>query len=205
MLAARALVSYFVPLVERALSNKPLPLAWQHILFWGGLRGSLSVAVALSIPAAIEGRDQIQILTFGVVLFSLVVQGLTMRPLLKVLGMVQPPAEQAEYEYARGRLLVARAALDTLRQMERQGLVSASAYEELSRKYDSQSEDLTSQIANLQAEAGFLAQEELAVTDRKCLLAARSTLQDLLQQGAISDEVFRRLVSDIDTELQRIG
>jgi CPA1 family monovalent cation:H+ antiporter len=205
VLAARALVSYLVPLVEKALSNRPLPLAWQHILFWGGLRGSLSVAVALSIPAAIEGRDQILIITFGVVLFSLVVQGLTMRPLLKVLGMVQPPAKRAEYEYVRGRLLVARAALDTLRQMERQGLVSASAYEELSRKYDSQSDDLTSQIANLQAEAGFPAQEELAITDRKCLLAARSTLRDLLQQGAIDDEVFRRLVSDIDTDLQRIG
>ena len=105
----------------------------------------------------------------------------------------------------RDRLLVTRAALDTLRRMEQQGPVSASVYEELSRKYDSESENLTNEIATLHAEAGFHAQEELAITDRKCLLVARSTLQDLLRQGAISDDVFRRLVSDIDSELQEVG
>ena len=105
----------------------------------------------------------------------------------------------------RYRLLITRAALDTLRRMEQQGLVSASVYEDPSRQDDSESENLTNEIAALHAEAGFVAREELAITDPKCLLVARSTLQDLLRQGAISDDVFRRLVSDIDTELQEVG
>jgi CPA1 family monovalent cation:H+ antiporter len=204
VLLARALVSYVVPLVGRTLSRARLPLSWRHVLFWGGLRGSLSVAVALAIPGTVAGRDQILVLTFGVVLFSLLVQGLTIRPLLRLLGMVQARPERIEYEYKRGRLLAARAVLDALRQMEQKGLVSAPVYAELSRRYESSSQSLGEEIASLHSAADFLAQEESAATQRQCLLVARSTLQDLQRQGAISEGVFRRLVSDIDTELQEV-
>jgi CPA1 family monovalent cation:H+ antiporter len=206
VLGARALISYVLPLVSRAFSkHQSIPLAWQHILFWGGFRGSLSVAVALSIPLAIQGRDQILVMTFGVVLFSLVVQGLTMRPLLRILGMAQPSAERTAYEYKRGKLLATKAILDSLHSMERNGLVSASVCDELTQRYESLGQNLSDEIAKLQAEAGFLAQDELKVTQRKCLQVAKSTLQDLVRQGVISDDVFRRLVSDMDTELQEIG
>lgn len=205
VLGARALITYLTPLVARPFTRSPLPLSWQHVLFWGGLRGSLSVAVALAIPAAIEQRSQILVMTFGVVLFSLVVQGLTMRPLLGLLGMVRPPAEQTEFEYKRGKLLATRAALDTLQRMEHKGMVSHSVFEELSQRYESLGKNLTAEIAVLQADSTFLREEDLRVADRKCLLAARSTLQDLLRQGVISDDVFRRLVTDIDTDLDEAG
>ena len=205
VLGARALTTYVMPLVGRVFSRQSIPLAWQHILFWGGFRGSLSVAVALSIPLAIQERDQILVMTFGVVLFSLVVQGLTMRPLLSILGMAQPSAERTAYEYKRGRLLATKAILDSLRRIEESGLASASVCEKLTQRYESVVQDLSNEIASLQAEAGFLAQEELKVTQRKCLQVAKSTLQDLLRQGVISDDVFRRLISDIDTDLQEIG
>jgi CPA1 family monovalent cation:H+ antiporter len=205
VLGARALIAYVMPLLARAFTKSSMPVTWQHVLFWGGLRGSLSVAVALAIPATIQQRDQILVMTFGVVLFSLVVQGLTMRPLLRFLGMARPPAEQTEYEYKRGKLLATRAALDTLQRMEHEGLISPSVYKELSDRYGSRGQSLTAEIADLHAESGFLAQEELRGTERRCLLTAKSTLQDLLRQGVISDDVFRRLVTDIDTELHQVG
>src|ERR1700690_756314 len=55
----------------------------QHILFWGGLRGALALALALGLPPEIPGRAQIVIAAFGVVTFSIFVQGLTMNPLLR--------------------------------------------------------------------------------------------------------------------------
>jgi CPA1 family monovalent cation:H+ antiporter len=202
---ARALISYLAPLLGRFFSKSPIPLSWQHTLFWGGLRGSLSVAVALSIPTAIQGRDQILVMTFGVVLFSLIVQGLTMRPLLRLLRLVQPVPEQLEYEYTRGRLVATRAATDTLQRMQQEGLLSASTYGALSERYDSLGQKLSEDLASIQMTSGSLAKEELAATHRKCLLVAKGALQDLLRQGMISDDVFRRLVSDIDTELQEVG
>ncbi|MVO98591.1 cation:proton antiporter [Paenibacillus lutrae] len=63
------------------------PGSWKAILNWGGLKGSLSIALALSLPTTFEGRDNILVLTFSVVLFSLLVQGLTIKPLVKKLGL----------------------------------------------------------------------------------------------------------------------
>jgi CPA1 family monovalent cation:H+ antiporter len=52
-----------------------VPRAWLHVLFWAGLRGAVSVALALSLPAGLPNRDLIQGVTFGIVLFTLIVQG----------------------------------------------------------------------------------------------------------------------------------
>jgi CPA1 family monovalent cation:H+ antiporter len=54
-----------------------LPSAWLPVLFWAGLRGAVSVALALSLPETVPNRDLIQGITFGIVLFTLIVQGTT--------------------------------------------------------------------------------------------------------------------------------
>jgi len=55
----------------------------QHALFWGGLRGALALALALGIPPGLPRHDEIIAVTFGVVACSILVQGLTMTPLLR--------------------------------------------------------------------------------------------------------------------------
>ncbi|GIP23613.1 sodium:proton antiporter [Paenibacillus sp. J22TS3] len=75
---------------------KSFPRAWKSVLNWGGLKGSLSIALALSLPPGFEGRDSILVLTFSVVLFSLLVQGLTIKPLVLKLGLGGPKQEAAQ-------------------------------------------------------------------------------------------------------------
>ncbi len=60
----------------------------QHIMFWGGLRGALALALALGIPDSVPYRSEILTVTFGVVAFSVFAQGLTMTPLLSKLGQL---------------------------------------------------------------------------------------------------------------------
>jgi len=60
----------------------------QHVLFWGGLRGGLGLALALALPESIPQRDLIVTVTFGVVAFSIYVQGLTLTPLLRRFGEI---------------------------------------------------------------------------------------------------------------------
>jgi CPA1 family monovalent cation:H+ antiporter len=60
----------------------------RHALFWGGLRGALALALALGLPAQTPGRAEIVTVSFGVVAFSVFVQGLTMRPLLRRAGEI---------------------------------------------------------------------------------------------------------------------
>ncbi|KAF2992291.1 sodium:proton antiporter [Methylocystis sp. MJC1] len=88
-----------VVLVARAITVYPLaalfwPTRWriglreQHVLWWGGLRGALGLALALSLPQSLPMREAIVVATFGVVAFSIVAQGLTMPLLLRALGFL---------------------------------------------------------------------------------------------------------------------
>ncbi|MCU6707459.1 sodium:proton antiporter [Paenibacillus sp. J5C_2022] len=74
---------------------KGFPFAAKTLLNWGGLKGSLSIALALSLPPTFEGREDVLVLTFSVVLFSLIVQGLTLKPLIMKLNLTETK-EKAE-------------------------------------------------------------------------------------------------------------
>ena len=105
-------IAILVITLGRALAIYPLSLFFsrsklkieknhQHILFWGGLRGALALALALGLPEELQYREQIITAAFGVVAFSIFVQGLTMTPLLRRLQVLpapshheQPPVEE---------------------------------------------------------------------------------------------------------------
>jgi Na+:H+ antiporter len=64
-----------------------LPLGWLHILFWAGLRGAVAIAMALSLPVDFPRRELLQAITFGIVLFTLLVQGTTVEWLIERVGV----------------------------------------------------------------------------------------------------------------------
>lgn len=66
-----------------------IALSEQNILWWGGLRGALGIALALSLPETIQMRDEIVVITFCVAVFSIVFQGITMPLILKRYGLMK--------------------------------------------------------------------------------------------------------------------
>ena len=85
---SRAATIYPLSLVF-SRTRAAVPQAHQHVLWWGGLRGALALALALSLPESLADRDDIILTTFAVVAFSIIVQGLTMPLLLRRLGIVR--------------------------------------------------------------------------------------------------------------------
>jgi CPA1 family monovalent cation:H+ antiporter len=66
-----------------------IPLNQQHLMWWGGLRGALALALALALPGDLPRRDDILISAFAVVAFSVIVQGLTAPVVLRALRLVR--------------------------------------------------------------------------------------------------------------------
>lgn len=91
ILLARLVLAYGLTPFSAAKTHK-IEMKWRHLLFWGALRGSLCMALALSLPRTLEFREPIVITTFGVVLFTLLVPGLTIEPLVGMLKMKQSPS-----------------------------------------------------------------------------------------------------------------
>jgi CPA1 family monovalent cation:H+ antiporter len=85
VLAARVMVVWIASRLGR--DGHALTRPEQIVTVWGGLRGALTVALALGIPATVSERDQLIGMAFAVVLFTLVVQGLTLAPLIRHLGV----------------------------------------------------------------------------------------------------------------------
>lgn len=92
VLWGRVLSVYLVIPVSNRFTAK-IPLRWQHVIVWGGLRGALALALALSLDGTFPYREQILNLTFGVVIFSILAQGLTLRPFLQILRIAPASPE----------------------------------------------------------------------------------------------------------------
>ncbi|MBF2097259.1 MAG: sodium:proton antiporter [Gloeomargaritaceae cyanobacterium C42_A2020_066] len=95
--------------VSNRLAGSQIDWRTQGILWWGGLRGGVTLSLALSLPSTLPGRDAIVATLFGVVLFTLLVQGLTIQPLLHRFGLLgDAPLRQRFLETAARQVALSR-------------------------------------------------------------------------------------------------
>ena len=205
------LVSIFAVLVARAIVvygatyyNKKVSLDWTHVIFWGGLRGAISLALVLSLPLSLGAeRAQLQAMAFGVVLFTLLVQGLSMQPLIKKLN-IAPRHEQREvFKKRKAQATSMRAAYAHLKDVHNEGLISESAWRRVSGILEQYINNMTIGVRDLLLEDPELAGEDLDRAWREVLQSQRSTLTTLFQNGAISESAFADLLGRIDATLDR--
>ena len=200
MLAAR-LVSVFLLVPVGNLLGESVPPRWQTVLFWGGLRGSLSIALVLSLPVNVPGRAQLVTMIFGAVIFSLLAQGLSIGALLRLLKFSTLEPRGREQELVEGRILANAASIAELRAMRNRGDITASVFEALEG-------DLAREGERLQAL--HIADEELEQRQltraRRHLLAVRKTrLADLFREGMLSEEVHHELRQELDWDQAGVG
>jgi Na+/H+ antiporter len=202
---------YLHPIFNRLLRNTYLRAPWRErlVMSWSGMRGAISLAAALAVPATIggerfEGRDLILFLTFAVILATLVLQGLTLSPLIRALRLKED--DTGGLMELRARLDGARAALERLERLCDDERVPPDAREQMRNHYEGRIRRYEAGI-----EAGG-ATEEYAQSSaawrnwRRALIGAeREAVVSLRDEGEISPEVMRRIERDLDLEESRIG
>lgn len=206
VLLARIIAVYGLSFIAGLLQGNHIPLKWQHVLTWGGLRGAVSLALALGLPAALgSDRSVILAMAFGVVLITLLVQATTIEPLLKWLKLVGRPEVEIEYERSRGRLLALRTAHDQLEEMYRRGELSEHAWMALEPEMTAAGERATRQLQQLVETEPHLEEKEISAARRELLITQRGTLHSLQRDGLIDREVFEELVTEIDHKLDQLS
>jgi CPA1 family monovalent cation:H+ antiporter len=178
------------------------------LLGWAGMRGAVSLAAALALPlttdagARFPNRELIIFLTFGVILGTLVGQGLTLPMLIKVLDLEDDGL--AEKEEAKARIKAAEAALARLDELEREGWAYPDSIERARGLYGFRVNRFASRF-DPEADGAFEERSQQYQRLRRELLdAERAAVVDLRRRQLIDDEVMRRVTRDLDLEELRL-
>jgi monovalent cation:H+ antiporter, CPA1 family len=205
---ARVLSTY--PLISlfnlRSKKSERISWNWQHVINWGGLHGSIPIALALGLPE-IQYRPELLAMVFGVVLFSLVGQGLTIEPLIKRLKVAVVAEGEIAYEKLMTRKMVSKEALDTVKEMHERKEIPTKLYKELEEKYAKESTDLKDEISVMLEKEGSveLLKKQKLIAERKITNAKKKTVAEALQKGMISDDSASELLAEIDDESEKMG
>lgn len=195
-----AWVARLFPIVRRS----PMPrFGFMAILGWTGMRGIVSLAAALALPAAFPKRDVIVFVTFVVIFVTLVGQGLSLGPLLEWLNVKQEGDEaQREIDI---RLRALRAGLARISELQSQAH-GAHEREDLSRlrhEYESRIDHLEAEDEG--DEPATYANRAHDYAETEALRAERNAILTLRDNGDVPDEIFRRIQYDLDLAESRLA
>ena len=200
VLARAATVYGIVPIMGKLPGAEPIGMRYQTVLFWGGLKGAVALALALSLPADFTNRDLIVTLALGVVLFTLLVGGVTTGPLIRLLGLDNPSLVERMGK-ASALLAAKNKALARVDKLETGGHYSRQVLQQLRKDYDAQVAIAQQNLTAVRREAESKPQVMLQVLWSEAISVEWVTHREMFDRGAISEPVFREL--ELSLELQR--
>jgi CPA1 family monovalent cation:H+ antiporter len=204
--------------VIRTLDRRPSQLArratWRQraIGSWSGMRGAVSLAAALALPLTTNagdpfpGRDLIQFITFSLILVTVVGEGLTLPWLIRKLGVIEDGADE-QNEELKARLVIARAALDRVDELEEEEWTRDETIERVRALYRFRKRRFAAQAGKLDGVDSDGIEERSLAYQRlmhEIYAAQRSELVRLRNERRISAEVMRRVERELDLEESRL-
>lgn len=206
VLFSRAVSVYLITAVHNRLTPDRLDVSmpYQHVMFWGGLRGAISLALALTIGRNLFGATiatEMQVMTFGVVLFTILVQGATIERLIDRLGLVQRRPQAIERQRRQALVYARQAGRRELNRLHNEGFLYADMWQSMSNVYDEEIEDARRAMRD-HLEAYPELEQEMYLRARTDLLKAeRNAISDAAARALIPREVLEELIDETDRRL----
>jgi len=205
-------VTFIIRTVDRRPSQRARRASWRSRVVgsWAGMRGAVSLAAALALPlhtdagAPLPGRELIQFVTFALILVTVVGQGLTLPWLIRRLEVVEDGTEE-ENEEIRARLVIARAALARVDELEAEDWTRDGTVERVRRLYEFRQRRFKIRAGKIEDADGL---EEGSLLYQRMMheiySAQRQALVGLRNSRQISSEVMRRVERELDLEESRL-
>lgn len=189
VLVTRAIVIFGLGNISNLLSKSEINLREQTVLWWGGLRGSVSIAVALSVPIVLTGRQEIIDTVFGVVLFTLLVQGLTTQWLLKTLNLIGDQPLRQEYSELLARKVALGRVLNYLATDELVAEVDPEYYRYQQGLVKGQLQSIEDKISKMQKEHDNLRSLTMEQLNEQLLDIEADTYAEFIRAGKLNENL----------------
>jgi len=205
MVVSRAAAVYgLVPLIGRLPGQEPVDRRYQTVMWWGGLRGGIALAIALSLPEGVPGRDELFIpLAMGAVLFTLLVQGLTVETLVKRLRLDVPslPDRVARLE---GLMAAKRRTLKQVPLLVKGGLFSPRVAERVQERCGDDLDRLKGELDGLREARELNPEDERRLLYLRCFAEEKDLYYRMFSQGHLSESAYRKLTHSIELQTEAI-
>ena len=202
MLVSRALVVYtLVPLVTGLQGSKPIDRRYQTVIYWGGLRGAIALAIVLSLPD-FELRQTFIALVTGAVLFTLLVQGLSMQRLVHWLGLDKPPLAD-QLMQAESLLLARTHALSQLPELQGGGLFSATLADQQRLLFERGIQDSHNTLATIQQDQ-TLPDDEQRLLLMRCINLEKAHYYSMLGSRQLGEPAYRELLHALNQSMESL-
>ncbi len=200
--AGRAAAIY-VPFALLGLARPALavPARWQHVFILGNIKGALSIALALGLPASTPSRSLLVDAAFGVTFVSLVAQGLMLPRALRGLGLVREDPGEAVVAAERGRLVGARAARQELESLYAAGLVPRAGYDQLRGEYQVVIAAAERELRRLQERHLTHGARAVLAARRRLIDAERTAIVGARRGGLLPEATAEALLAETDRRL----
>lgn len=202
MLLSRAMVIYgMIPISNRLTGLSKTGRDYQHVMFWGGLRGAIALAIVLSLPE-FPYNEIFVALVMGAVLFTLLVQGLSIEWLVAKLGLNRPSLSDRIAE-SEGMATAIQQAINRLPDLQRGGLFSGSIASKLQKQCRKSLEKQQKALKKLREKESDNRQETIQLYLR-CYANEQAQYNDLFNKGHLSERTLRELLGVLAAQIDSI-
>jgi CPA1 family monovalent cation:H+ antiporter len=210
VLVSRAFIVYTMTGIHNTLTPRPrdVPRNYQHVMFWGGLRGAISLALALTLSSDVFGREyanELRIMTFGVVLFTLVVQGTTIEKLISTLKLAVKPKQRVTQQRLQANIYAKRAGKRELDRLHRDDILFPEIWEAMSDIYEVEIVAAKQALNTHLHEYPELEQEVFLQAREEVLKAERAAISNAAREGFLSDDLHHQMAKEADNHLAALG
>jgi CPA1 family monovalent cation:H+ antiporter len=187
--------------VLRRTESEPVPRSWQHVMLWGNIKGSLTMALAISLPASMAYRNDLLTIAFGVVLLSLLVQSLTLGSFVRWLRIGRISTLREVFEREQLRVMVARAAQAEVKNLHEAGILSKTNYERLRARYQVAIAQAERELRRLSSEHHAHMDATLAEILQRLAVVEKGAVLNALRERLVSEDVAREYLLELDQRL----
>lgn len=206
VLLSRAISIYLLTALHNRLTPERLdvPRRYRHVMFWGGLRGAISLALAITIGGNLFGQTiatEMQVMAFGVVLFTILVQGTTIEAAINRLGLVQKQPAVIENQRLLAVVYARQAGRRELNRLHKEGFLYPDLWQAMASVYDEEIDGARAALRDHLEMHPKLEREMYLRTRADVLKAERNAISNAAASAFISAEVQAELLVELDARL----